>query len=444
MKAPGRKSWFSTLWPFGGGTSTTSSYPFPPGSQNRDGFERNADNPLRWMLPSTEHRALMRSTVMACVQLIAGTISTLPCNVYRRRNPGPGRDLDAEHPLYGLLHDSPNDDMTAQSFWQAVVASMLLNGEAYGEIKMTEGTKRVVSIEYLDFNSVSWRIENGDRIYSRRTANGGQKDIPAENLFRVLGFSLDGINGISAIRYGAMMLNSAELADAAANSFFRKGLHPTVAFTYDKVMRQDQRDEMRGAVRKLGGAVNAGDPIVLEGGMGVESIGINPDDAQLLESRQWSVQEICRWFLVPPFMVGHSEGSTSWGSGLEQQNLGFLTYCLRPKIKALEQSASKYLMGPVERKQVYVEFAIDALLRADSTGRAALYSSASQNGWMTRAEIREYENLPPVDGSDALTCQSNLVPLDQLGAQSSPANDLQKSLRNFLEIVNDGPDARKT
>jgi HK97 family phage portal protein len=183
---------------------------------------------------------------------------------------------------------------------------------------------------------------------------------------------------------------------------------------------------------------------VLEGGMGVESIGINPDDAQLLESRQWSVQEICRWFLVPPFMVGHSEGSTSWGSGLEQQNLGFLTYCLRPKIKALEQSASKYLMGPVERKQVYVEFAIDALLRADSTGRAALYSSASQNGWMTRAEIREYENLPPVDGSDALTCQSNLVPLDQLGAQSSPANDLQKSLRNFLEIVNDGPDARKT
>ncbi len=413
------------------GTWTMSSYPFPPGSQNNDGFERNADNPLTCG-PDAQHRALMLSTVMACVRLISGTISTLPLHFYERMADG-SRRFAPEHPLYTLIHSIPNDDMTAKVFWQAYVASILLNGEAYGEKKI--GTRGLVAIDYLDFNRVSWTAEDGERVYRYTDLNRRQRVIPRERLFRTVGFTLDGINGISAIRYGAMVFNSAQLADVAANSTFRKGLMPTTYFKYPKVLKKEQREEAREAIKKISGALNAGDPAILEAEMETGTIGINPNDAQLLESRAWSVEEICRWFGVPPFMVGHSEKSTSWGTGLEQQNLGFLTYCLRDHLRGVEQSIAKDLVSVADRERYYAEFVIDALLRADSAGRAALYASAAQNGWMTRAEIRELENLPVVEGSDQLTAQSNLLPLDKLGVPAVAAPSLQDAMKNFLGLI---------
>ena len=146
--------------------------------------------------------------------------------------------------------------------------------------------------------------------------------------------------------------------------------------------------------------------------------GLPPEDLQLLQTRGFHVEEICRWFRVPPFMVGHTEKSTSWGTGLEQQMIGFLTFSLRPYLSRIEQAVKKQLVPPAEQSTIYAEFNLEGLLRADSAGRAALYASAAQNGWMMRSEIRAKENLPHVDGSDVLTCQSNLVPLDKLGQQT--------------------------
>lgn len=162
------------------------------------------------------------------------------------------------------------------------------------------------------------------------------------------------------------------------------------------------------------------------------TIGINPADAQLLESRAFSVEEICRWFRVPPFMVGHSEKSTSWGTGIEQQMIGFLTFTLAPWLRRIEQAISKDLLSPAERLRYYPKFSVEGLLRADSAARAAFYSAMVNNGIYTRDEVRELEDREPMGGNAAvLTVQTALAPLDSLG-QTTPEQQARAALANWL------------
>ena len=170
---------------------------------------------------------------------------------------------------------------------------------------------------------------------------------------------------------------------------------------------------------KFAGAVNSGKPMVLEGGTKWQSLSINPEDAQMLESRGFSVEEIARFFGVPPHMIGHTEKSTSWGTGLEQQVLGFQKFSLRRRLKRIEQALEKQLLTPIDRAAgLQVEFVVEGLLRGDSTARAAFYNSGLQNGWMTINEVRNLENLPPVDGGDIPRMQVQNQPID---AQPTPA-----------------------
>jgi len=219
-------------------------------------------------------------------------------------------------------------------------------------------------------------------------------------------------------------------AEHAANSTFKNGLRPTTYFKYPTVLRKDQRDEARQAIETLSGAVNAGKPVILEAGMEAGSIGINPNDAQLVESRAFSVEEVCRWFRVPPFMVGHSEKSTSWGTGIEQQMIGFLTFTLSPWLRRIEQAISKDLLSPAERQRYYPKFAVEGLLRADSAGRASFYSAMVNNGIYTRDEVRQLEDREPMGGNAAvLTVQTALAPLDTIG---QPEQQARAALANWL------------
>ena len=181
------------------------------------------------------------------------------------------------------------------------------------------------------------------------------------------------------------------------------------------VVKEPLREKFQERLDAYRSAINSGTAPLLEAGVTYKPIAINPNDAQLLETRAFSIEEICRWYRVPPFMVGHSEKSTSWGTGIEQQSLGFLTYALRPWLKRVEQAVSRKLLTAEERSQFYPEFNIEALLRADSAGRAAFYSTMVQNGIYTRNECREKENMPAHVGADQLTAQVNLAPLDMLG-----------------------------
>jgi HK97 family phage portal protein len=415
---------------------TNSSYPFPPGGQNNDNVERNRDNPLRGF-GDAESLILRLSTVFACVRLISGTISTLPFCIYERLPNGDVQEA-TDYPLAQLLSLRPNSEQTAQTFWQSYIASLLLRGAGYAQVDR-QGNGRPYSIYFLDPRRTFWfRNADGTISYRYTPWNGQPVNLTPDNLFQTLAFTEDGQTPVSVIRQGASVFYSALSADMAANKTFEQGLMPTTYIKYPKVLKPDQREEARKTIVSLSGAQRAGEPIVLEADMDTGQIGINPVDAQLLESRAWSVEEICRWFGVPPHMVGHLDKTTAWGTGIEQNTIAFITYCLRYWLTAVEQSVSKSLIPPKDQARYYGRFNILALMRADSAGRAALYSSASQNGWMTRAEIRKMENLPFIEGSDVLTAQSNLLPLTDLGKQQSSPIVLQDALKNFLGMVQHG------
>jgi HK97 family phage portal protein len=178
----------------------------------------------------------------------------------------------------------------------------------------------------------------------------------------------------------------------------------------------EQRAEMMTLFQKFAGSSQAGRVMPLPDGWAFNPVTMNPEDAQLLETRSFNVEEICRWFDVLPVLIGHAAaGQTMWGSGIEQLMIGWLTLNLRPLLASIEQAIEKQLLPAGMRTNIYPEFNLDGLLRADSAGRAALYSVQAQNGLKTRNEMRRRENDPPLPGGDLLTVQSNLIPLEKLG-----------------------------
>ena len=377
----------------------------------------------------TVDNAMRLSTVWACVRIISTSVAGLPLGIYRRKADG-GRESARDFSLYDVVHTSPNEDMAAFHFWQAVVASMLLWGNAYCEIHRSAG--RVIALDFLMPSRVDPELDDDGRLkYYFRPRKGARREILRANMLHIPAFTLDGRMGLSAIRYGADVFGAAMSADDAANSTFKNGMMPTVAFSVDKTLNPGQRTEFRQYVQTISGALNAGKSPVLEAGVKPEKIGINPVDAQLLESRGHSIEEICRWFGVPPWMVMKTDKGSNWGTGLEQQQIAFLTYCIMSYTAPIEQCVNKRCMTAVDRITYYAEFSLEAFLRADSSGRAAYLSTMGQNGYMTRNEGRNKENLPSMPGGDILTVQSNLVPLDQLGKQGD-AESARTALKNWL------------
>ncbi|MBA5706163.1 phage portal protein [Pseudomonas fulva] len=378
----------------------------------------------------TVDKAMRLSAVWACVRIISTSVAGLPLSIYQRLPDG-GRETARDFPLYDVVHNSPNEDMAAFHFWQAVVASMLLWGNAYCEIHRSGG--RVIALDFLMPSRVTPEPDDDGRLrYFFQPRKGARREIAQADMLHIPAFTLDGRMGLSAIRYGADVFGSAMSADDAANTTFKNGMMPAVAFSVDKTLNPTQRAEFRDYVKTISGALNAGKSPVLEQGVKPEMIGINPADAQLLESRGHSIEEICRWFGVPPWMVMKTDKGSNWGTGLEQQQIAFLTYCIMTYTAPIEQCVNKRCLTAVDRIKHYAEFSLEAFLRADSAGRAAYLSTMGQNGYMTRNEGRHKENLPSMPGGDILTVQSNLVPLDQLGKQND-SQAARAALMNWLQ-----------
>lgn len=360
-----------------------------------------------------ERTVMQLSAVWACTRLIAETISTLPLNVYERTPTG--RRAAQNHPLQSIIHSRPNIDTTSSVFWESMIIAMLLPGNGVAEKRFIGN--RLVSLDFLTWNRLTVSKDSAGNLRWRYTEkNGRQREIAASSIFRIPGFTLDGNWGVSAIQYGASVFGSALAASTAANSTFERGLMSTIAYKIDRILKKEQRDDFRAAVKSISGALNAGESPVLEGGMEAQVLSVNPRDAQLLESRNFSVEDICRWFRVPPWMVGHAGNASNWGTGIEQQMIGFLTFTLRPWLTRIEQAINKDLLSPADQLRFYAEFNIEGLLRADSAGRASYLSTLVNNGLMTRDEGRGKENLPPMGGNaNVLTVQSAMIPIDQLG-----------------------------
>ncbi len=378
-----------------------------------------------------DKNVLQLSAVWACARLISETIGTLPLGMHERASGG--KRPAPQHPLNFIIGTQPNPDSVSSVFWEAVVAAMLLRGNAHCE-KLLVG-ERVVGLQFLYPGRLTVsRKGDGSKEYRYTDDDGRQRVIPATKVWRIPGWSLNGKDGVSVVHYGAQVFGSALATDEAAAGVFKRGLMPTTWFKYPKILKDNQREEAREMIEgRLSGAVNAGRPAILEADMEVGTIGINPIDAQLLQSRGFSIEEICRWFRVPPWMVGHTEKSTSWGTGIEQQMIGFLVFTLSPWLKRIEQSIVKDLLMPAERARYYPKFAVEGLLRADSAARASFYSVMVNNGILTRDEVRELEDRAPMGGNAAvLTVQTALTPLDSLGSNTAD-QQARNAMANWLK-----------
>lgn len=369
----------------------------------------------------SDYTAMQISAVWACVRLVSETVSTLPIAVYRRTEEG--RNTEPEHQLARVLAQ-PNRYMTGVEFMEAMNANLAMHGNAYAVIQRN-GVGQVSSLWPLYASAMDVdKLDDGTVIY--RYTDGKNVNIyAAENILHVKGFGVSGLVGLSPLAYARQSIGLSIAAETYAAKFFGNGARPGGVLTIDRVLKPEQREALRKNFAGMHeGAENSHKLHVLEAGMNYQQIGIAPEDAQMLETRRFQIEDIARFFRVPSFLINDTAKSTSWGTGLEQQNLAFLAYSLRPYLTRWEQAINSSLITPPQKRTHYVEFNLEGLLRADSSARSSFYSQMVQNGLMTRNEVRRKENLPEVDNGDELTAQINLAPLDKLGEtdQTEPSN----------------------
>lgn len=359
--------------------------------------------------------ALQISAVFACVEILAQTISTLPLYVYRDK--GGVRVPDKMSRLWLLLHESPNRWMTPSEFLSAMVVNRMLRGNAYALIERDSAGEPIALVP-LSPDQMEVSVVEGGEVYVYYQ-DGDITALAPENVIHWKGLG-NGFLGLSKLDFMRATTNEAIRAQDNANSLYGKGSKPTGVLQTDSRLSAEQvaalMTRFQTSMTSSGGGL-----IIADRGLKYSQMSLSPADAQLLETRRFTIEEICRWFGVPGVLVG-TTGQTTWGSGIEQIVSGFHKFTIGPLCKQLEQVLERRLKN---YEPITIEFKMDGLLRTDPASRAAFYSTMSQNGAMTRNEIRRLENLPPVEGGDELTAQSNLVPLRKLGAvepASSPIN----------------------
>lgn len=388
-------------------------------TENGDNFVRNqvSVSEVQDKRATSGRNALGLSAVWSCVNLLAGTIASLPLVVYRTSRDGI-RSVARDHALYRVLHDSPNYDDTATDFWEFAVAGLELQGNAYARISKTANGGIGSLVPIRPDVVTSRRLAGGEIEYSY-SADGKKITVPGSQMLHIRGPLGNSLSGASTLAVCRGSFDAAVATDAAASSIFANGVRPSGILSAGEnvALTKEQRDTLETLLTdKFAGALKAGRPMLLDRGMKWQQLDLNPEDAQMLESRRFGVEEICRIFGVPPHMVGHTENSTSWGTGLEQQTLGFVKFSLRRRLKRIEQALEKQLLTDRDRAEgITIEFNLEGLLRGDSAGRASFYQSGLNNGWMTINEVRRLENLPPVPGGDEPRMQSQNVPITATG-----------------------------
>ena len=359
--------------------------------------------------------ALQIGTVWACIDRRATTIASLPFFVYEQKNGE--KQLARSSRLYGLLHDSPNSPnspnsrMTPFEFWRAMMMNHDLRGAGYARIDR-DSDGEAVALWPMPTDQVEPRLlKDGSMVYIYSFGN----DVAAlsdENVLVIKNLG-NGTVGLSKLEFMRASTDEASRAQAVASKIFGAGGKPTGVLMVDSVLKKPQRDALKESFAEMAEG-NASRLYVLEANMKYEQLSMSPEQQQLLETRQYGVEELCRWFDVPPVLVHHSN-VTAWGSGIEQLVQGFYTLSIRPMLINIEQATRKRVLTSRQRASMTVEFSLDALLRGNPKDRAEINAKNVQNGIVTRAEIRQLEGWPRMEGTDDLTAQSNLVPLSMLG-----------------------------
>ena len=360
----------------------------------------------------SQDSAMRISAVWACVRVIAETIGSLPLGVYRRNRDG--RELDRNHALYYLLHNSPNPDMTAFEFWELAAKCLCLSGNFYAQM-FTNQRGDVTELRPLSPSSM--RVfrdpETGVLVYQHNSQMFTSSDI-----LHIPGLGYDGerdLTGYSPVSYMAQALGMTQDAEGYGANFFKNNATPPAYMTVPQALSNEARGNLQSwLMDNYGGVKNAGKIGVLEQGAEIKTVAINHRDMQFLELRQYQKADICSIFRVPPHMIQDLTRSTN--NNIEHQGIDFATHTIRPWLTRIEKRINLQLFGPREAAIYYAEFNMDALLRGDAASRANYYSAMRNIGALSANEIRSKENMNPYAGGELYLVQGAMVPVSQAGA----------------------------
>ena len=378
--------------------------------------------------PVTERTAMQMTAVYSCVRILAEAIAGLPLHVYEYTKTG-GKEKAIKHPLYHILHDEPNPEMSSFVFRETLMTHLLLWGNAYAQI-LRNGKGEVIGLYPLMPNKMTVDRDEQGHLFFRyqRTNDEALKPdstviLTPQEVLHIPGLGFDGLVGYSPIAMAKNAIGLAIATEEYGAKFFANGAAPSGVLEHPGTIK-DPAKVRESWNSTFGGSGNAGKVAVLEEGMKYTPISISPDQAQFLETRKFQINEIARIFRVPPHMVGDLEKSSF--SNIEQQSLEFVKYTLDPWVVRWEQSIMRTLFSPEEKKRYYVNFNLEGLLRGDYQSRMNGYAVARQNGWMSANDIRELENLdriPAEEGGDLYLINGNMLPLGNAGAFANKPND---------------------
>ena len=372
-----------------------------------------------------EKTALQTTAVYACVRILAETIASLPFHTYRYTLNG--KEKAIEHPIYYLLHSEPNPEMTSFVFRETLMSHLLLWGNAYAQI-IRDGRGRVLGLYPLLPNKVIVnRNQHGELVYQYEK-EGQTYFLRSYEVLHIPGLGFDGLIGYSPIAMAKNAIGMAIATEEYGAKFFANGANPGGVLEHPGVVKDPERiRESWNAVYQ--GSSNAHRVAVLEEGMKFQSIGIPPEQAQFLETRKFQLNEIARIFRIPPHMIGDLEKSSF--SNIEQQSLEFVMYTLDPWVVRWEQAIQRALFTENEKRQYFVKFNVDGLLRGDYQSRMNGYAVGRQNGWLSANDIRELENLnriPEDLGGDLYLINGNMTKLKDAGAFANNKIEVTKEV----------------
>ena len=389
----------------------------------------------------TERSAMQMTAVYSCVRILSEAVAGLPLHLYKYTGSG-GKAMAHDHPLYRLLHDEPNPEMSSFVFRETLMTHLLLWGNAYAQI-IRNGKNEIVALYPLMPNKMSVdRDENGRLYYTYyRGSDEAIKNkefavtLQPSDVLHIPGLGFDGLVGYSPIAMAKNAIGMAIACEEYGAKFFANGAAPGGVLEHPGTIKDPQR--VRESWQStFGGSGNANKIAVLEEGMKYTPIGISPEQAQFLETRKFQINEIARIFRVPPHMVGDLEKSSF--SNIEQQSLEFVKYTLDPWVIRWEQSIQRSLLSRDEKAAYFVKFNLEGLLRGDYQSRMNGYAIGRQNGWMSANDIRELENLdriPAEDGGDLYLINGNMLPLKNAGAFANTPTDDGKEEKPDEEIL---------
>jgi len=382
----------------------------------------------------TPDRALAFSAVYACVRFIAGSISILPLNVYQRT--GNKRRVQDEHPVQWLLHYEPHPDQTPHSFRELTAAAIEMRGNAFWW-KTRDALGRVKALRYLHPDLVRIKVEGGRKVFEVREDAGGWRRATSEQVLHIPNFGTDGAGGLSTLACAREGVGLGVAAEQFGASFFRNDARPSVYIQSPNKISDEDKARYRENWQQAQTGANRFKIAIMDQGKDLRPIQISPVDAQYIETRTFQAEEICRFFGVPPFFIGLLSKSTSWGSGLGEQKLGYLTFSLLPRLKRIEDWLDKSLLTPEERRAGhYTKFNIRAFLAGDQKSQAEFLSKGREWGWYSANDCREWLEEDPIAGGDDYIRPMNMQPI---GAPESAGNSNDNSNGNGAdEAVGEG------